>query len=247
VQASSFFAALAIGISLGLLGGGGSILTVPALLYTAGLPPLEATTSSLVVVGFTSLSAALQHLRGGRLQVRGALLFALAGAPFSFLGSLLSRRIPERALLLSFAFLLVAAGLAMALRRDYQPKGEASLGRLLLAGVAVGLLTGILGVGGGFLIVPALVLFADVPIRDAVGTSVAVIAVNCASGFAARLSTTSSVHWKLTFVFTGVAIAGSFAGAALAGRMPVRWLQRSFGVFVIGLACWMIATNLSPA
>ena len=241
---SSLVAALSIGVSLGLLGAGGSILTVPALVYWVGLPPLEATTTSLVVVGLTSLSAALQHARGGHVNLRAALVFAGAGIPSSFLGSLLSRRIPPSALLLSFAFLMVAAGLAMIFRRSDLPSGRASLVRVLSAGFTVGLLTGILGVGGGFLIVPALVLFAQVPMSDAVGTSVAVIAVNCTGGFAGRLSDASSIHWIGALEFSLVAIAGSFLGAALVGRIPVTWLRRAFGVFVIALASYMIAGNL---
>lgn len=238
---SAFFPALAIGVSLGLLGGGGSILTVPALVYWVGLPPIEATTTSLVVVGLTSLSAALQHARGGRVKMRSALVFAASGIPSSYLGSLLSRRVPPHVLLLAFAFLMVAAGLAMLLRPTYQSQGVASLPRVISTGFVVGMLTGVLGVGGGFLIVPALVLFAEVPMADAVGTSVLVIAFNCAGGFAGRLSTASSVHWPLTLAFSGAAVAGSFLGAALVGRIPVNWLRRGFAVFVLALAAYMIA------
>ena len=241
---SSIVAALSIGVSLGLLGGGGSILTVPALVYWVGLPPIEATTTSLVVVGLTSLSAALQHARGGHLNLRAALVFAGAGIPSSYLGSLLSRRIPPPVLLLSFACLMVAAGLAMILRRSYQPSRSASLPRVVAAGFTVGLLTGVLGVGGGFLIVPALVLFAQVPMADAVGTSVLVIAVNCAGGFAGRLSSASSIHWIGALEFSLVAIIGSFIGAGLVGRVPVDWLRRAFGIFVIAIASCMIAANL---
>ncbi|HUJ29083.1 MAG TPA: sulfite exporter TauE/SafE family protein [Myxococcales bacterium] len=241
---SSIVAAFAIGVSLGLLGGGGSILTVPALVYWVGLPPLEATTSSLVVVGLTSLSAALQHFHGGRLQLRPALVFAGAGVPGSFAGSIVSRRIPPQALLVAFALLMAAAGVAMLLRRDYQPAVRASLSRVIPAGLAVGILTGVLGVGGGFLIVPALVLFAGLSMVDAVGTSVAVIAVNCAGGFAGRISAADTVQWKLTLGFSAVAIAGSFAGAALVGRIAVRWLRRGFGAFVLAIAGYMIASTM---
>jgi len=240
VPLSALFPALAIGVSLGLLGGGGSILTVPALVYWVGLPPLEATTTSLVVVGLTSLSAALQHARSGRVRLRAALLFAASGIPSSYLGSLLSRRVPPQVLLLAFAFLMIAAGVAMLLRPSYESRGPASLPRVLSAGFTVGLLTGVLGVGGGFLIVPALVLFAEVPMADAVGSSVLIIAVNCAGGFAGRLSAASAVRWPLTLTFSLTAIAGSFLGAALVGRIPVQWLRRVFAIFVLAIAAYMI-------
>jgi len=241
VPAASFAAAVAIGISLGLLGGGGSILTVPALVYWAGLPPLEATYSSLVVVGLTSLSAALQHAFRGHLNLRAALLFAATGIPASFAGSLLSRRIPEKTLLVLFACVMIVAGLAMLLRRQYQPSGEISLPRVLSAGIGVGVLTGFFGVGGGFLVVPTLVLFAGLPMADAVGTSVAVIAFNCAGGFAGRFSSAAPIHWIGTLEFSLVAIAGSFAGAFLVSRIPVMMLRRLFAVFVLAVATFMIA------
>lgn len=240
MPASSFAAAVAIGISLGLLGGGGSILTVPALVYGAGLAPLEATYSSLVVVGVTSLSAALQHALRGHLNLRAALLFAATGIPASVAGSLLSRRIPERLLLVLFAGVMIAAGIAMLLRRSYQPSQRVSVPRVLAAGIAVGVLTGFFGVGGGFLVVPTLVLFAGLPMADAVGTSVAVIAFNCAAGFAGRFSAAAPIHWKTTLEFSVVAIVGSFLGALLVSRIPVVLLRRMFAIFVLALAAFMM-------
>ena len=240
MPASSFAAAVAIGISLGLLGGGGSILTVPALVYWAGLPPLEATYSSLVVVGLTSASAAVQHGLRRNLDLRAALLFAATGIPASFAGSLLSHRLPPRLLLVLFACVMIAAGVAMVLRRNYQPSAAVSVPRVLAAGIAVGALTGFLGVGGGFLVVPTLVLFAGLPMADAVGTSVAVIAFNCADGFAGRFSSAARIQWLGTLEFSLFAIAGSFAGAWLVSRIPVVLLRRLFGVFVLAVAVFMI-------
>ncbi|MCA1828115.1 MAG: sulfite exporter TauE/SafE family protein [Myxococcales bacterium] len=240
MHAISFAAAVAIGISLGLLGGGGSILTVPALVYWGGLPPLEATYSSLVVVGLTSASAALQHGFRGHLNLRAALLFAATGIPASFAGSLASRRIPEKTLLILFACVMVVAGIAMLLRRSYQPSGDTSVGRVLTAGIGVGILTGFFGVGGGFLVVPTLVLFAGLPMADAVGTSVAVIAFNCAGGFAGRFSSAAPIHWLTTLEFSLVAIAGSFVGAFLVAKIPVLALRRLFAVFVLAVAAFMI-------
>lgn len=239
MPAQALAAAVAIGISLGLLGGGGSILTVPVLVYWARLPPLEATYASLVVVGLTSLSAALQHAARGHLNLRAALLFAATGIPASFMGSLLSRRIPEKTLLILFACLMIVAGLAMLLRRAYRP-GESSVARVLTAGIGVGVLTGFFGVGGGFLVVPTLVLFAGLPMADAVGTSVAVIAFNCAGGFAGRFSSSAPIHWVQTIEFSLVAIAGSFLGAFLVSKTPVLVLRRLFAIFVLGVAAFMI-------
>jgi uncharacterized membrane protein YfcA len=159
-------------------------------------------------------------------------------------GSVLSRSVPPQTLLLAFALLMIAAGAAMLLRREYQPLGKPSIARVVSAGFVVGLLTGVLGIGGGFLIVPALVLFANLSMGSAVGTSVAVIAVNCAGGLMGRLWTPGAVHWALTLGFSAVAIAGSFAGAAMVGRVPVVWLRRAFAVFVLALAGYMIAANL---
>jgi uncharacterized membrane protein YfcA len=240
----AFVAAVAIGISLGLLGGGGSILTVPVLVYWVGLPPLEATYASLVVVGLTSASAAAQHAVRGRMNLRAALLFAATGIPASFAGSLVSKRIHEKTLLILFACVMIVAGLAMLLRRSYQP-GETSVARVLTAGIGVGVLTGFFGVGGGFLVVPTLVLFAGLPMTDAVGTSVAVIAFNCAGGFAGRFSADAPIHWLSTLEFSLVAIAGSFAGAFLVSRIPVMMLRRLFGVFVLAVAVFMIAREAS--
>ena len=241
---SSFAAAAAIGISLGLLGGGGSILTVPALVYWAGMPAAEATYSSLVVVGLTSASAAAQHAARSHLHTRAALLFAATGIPAAFVGSLLSRRIPDRTLLVLFALLMVAAGLAMLLRRSYAPSGDPSVARVLFAGIGVGILTGFFGVGGGFLVVPTLVLFAGLPMADAVGTSVAVIAFNCVGGFAGRFSAATPIRWLPTLEFSAVAIAGSFAGASLVQKTPVLLLRRLFAVFVLAIAAFMIAKEL---
>jgi uncharacterized membrane protein YfcA len=236
----AFAAAVAIGISLGLLGGGGSILTVPVLVYWARMPPLEATYSSLVVVGLTSSSAAVQHAIRGHLNLRAALLFAATGIPASFVGSLLSRRLPGKALLLLFACVMIVAGLAMLFRRQYTPTGEVSVARVLAAGIGVGVLTGFFGVGGGFLVVPTLVLFAGLPMADAVGTSVAVIAFNCAGGFAGRFSSAAPIHWIQTIEFSLVAIGGSFVGAFLVSKTPVLTLRRLFAVFVLGVAAFMI-------
>lgn len=236
---SAFASALGIGLSLGLLGGGGSILTVPALKYLGGLQPFQATTASLVVVGLTSATGAVQHVRRGNFDLRAAAMFIASGIPGAFVGSILSRGIAERTILLLFAGVMLAAGLMMLFRGTVVPGPRVSTPRVIAAGAVVGLLTGFLGIGGGFLIVPALVLFAGVPMAQAIGTSLVVIAFNCVSGFAGRYAT--PIDWPSTLLFSAIAIGGSLAGAWLVPRTRPTWLRRGFAVFVLCLGVFMIA------
>ena len=146
--------------------------------------------------------------------------------------------------MLLFAGVMMAAGMAMLVRVRHQPAFDVSVPRILAAGLAVGLITGFFGVGGGFLVVPTLVIFARVPVVDAVGTSLAVIAFNCAGGFVGRLADAPSIHWLATLAFSGVAIGGSFAGAALASRASSDGLRRSFGAFVLGVAVFVVVKTV---
>jgi hypothetical protein len=196
-------------------------------------------------VGLTGLSGAIQHALRGNLDRRAALLFAATGIPGSYVGSLQSRSIPAGTLLLLFSCVMIAAGLAMLLGRVYEPGERVSVTRVLASGAGVGLLTGFFGVGGGFLIVPTLVLFAGVPMARAVGTSLAVIAINCAGGFLGRLG--NPIDWRATLVFSLVAIGGSFAGSSLVSRLSGRSLRRAFAVFILGLAAFMIRGELGRA
>ena len=176
-----------IGLSLGLIGGGGSIITVPVLVYVLGVPAHRAIGMSLAVVGSTALVGALLHHRRGAVAWRTGSVFAVSGIASAYLGSKLTRLVAAPVLLLLFGCLMLVVATVMLTRKhptDDAPAHVPSLPREILAGLGVGFLTGFLGVGGGFLIVPALVLFGGLAMKDAIGTSLFVIAVNCASGLA---------------------------------------------------------------
>lgn len=239
-----------IGLSLGLLGGGGSILTVPALVYVVGKSPHEAVTISLVVVGLNCLSGVGFHARAGALSGRTALCFGGAGMATAYLAASLSRGIPETALMLMFATVMLVVGGLMLFRRGRAERpGGARRGGLavtLASGAGVGLLTGFLGVGGGFLIVPALVLLVGLPMREAVGTSLLVIAMNCLAGLLGHLGGPPP-DLGLLLVFGLAGVAGTYSGSRLARSVEPARLQQSFAVFVIVLALALLADNLGKA
>ncbi len=238
--------ALLIGVSLGLLGGGGSILTVPILVYVLKLEPRDAIATSLLVVGVTSAAAMLSHARAGRVEVRTGLLFGAASMAGAYAGGRLAHFLPAKGLLLAFTAMMFVTALAMMRRR----RGEAppptappslrgaALARASALGVAIGLLTGVIGAGGGFVIVPALVLFSGLPMRTAVGTSLLVIAMNSLGGFAGSLGD-AKIPWTLALAITGASVLGSFGGTALAGRIPPESLRKGFAWFVLAMALGM--------
>ena len=235
-----------IGVSLGLLGGGGSILAVPLLVAVARVPPREAVGMSLAVVGATSLFAAVLHARAGNVDLRAAALFSLFGAGGAFGGARLSRGVSPEILLLLFSFVMVTAGLAMLRPRG---AGVARTGRgqawhrLAPVGIGLGLLTGFLGVGGGFLAVPALVLFGGLAMPAAVGTSLVVIAVNSAAGFLGTLGS-GSLDLPLMAAFVVTAVAGAFAGQRLSSRVDPRTLRFWFGLLVVLLGIVFLGRSL---
>lgn len=238
-----------IGLLLGLLGGGGSILTIPVLTWVAGFSPAEAITASLVVVGTTSAVSTVAHARAGRVAWRTGLLFGATGVVGAFGGGLLARLIPGSVLMLLFAVLMLVAAAAMI--RGRRSEGNAAAGgprspAWLLAGIGlgVGVLTGLIGAGGGFLIVPALALFAGLAMPQAVGTSLLVITVNSAAGLAGHLTSSTSLDWPLVAAVTVVAIVGSLAGARLVAHIPAAALRRWFGVFVLVMGVLVLAQNL---
>jgi uncharacterized membrane protein YfcA len=236
-----------VGVSLGLLGGGGSILAVPLLVYVAQLDVRVSVAMSLAVVGATALVASLAHARRGRVEWRAAALFGISGMIGASLGARLTPLVAPRVLLLLFALLMLAVGGLMVRGRRAAggviPPGPAAVGPVLAAGLAVGVLTGFLGVGGGFLIVPALTLFAHLPIHVAVGTSLLVIAANSAAGLVSHLGQ-ESVPAGLTLAFTAVAVLGALAGERLASRTSPERLRRAFGVFVVLVGLALAAANL---
>lgn len=241
---------LAIGVSLGLVGGGGSILAVPVLVYVLGEPVKAATTESLLIVGTTALLGSLDHARAGRVRWRVALAFGVPGAVGSLGGTALNRLVGSRLLLLAFAVLLVLAAAAMVRgrgeprRAETAPRGTGLWLRIVPAGLATGVLTGFFGVGGGFAIVPALTLLLALPLRAAVGTSLAVIALTSAAAFAAHLST-GSIDWAIAGVFTGAAVAGAVGGSRLGPRVPVHRLAQGFAALVVGVAGFLVAKNVA--
>lgn len=243
--------AVLIGVSLGLLGGGGSILTVPILAYVAGLPTKEAIAASLVVVGVTSALGAVSHARAGRVRWHTGVRFGAAGMAGAFLGGLLGGHVPSTVLMVAFALMMIATSVAMLRSRRGAPAKEGptrepSAGRIVLEGLAVGLVTGLVGAGGGFLVVPALALLAGLPMPVAVGTSLVVIAMKSFAGLAGYL-TSVSLDWALVGGVTLAAVLGSLLGARAAGHLPEQALRTGFGVFVLAMGALVLVQELPGA
>jgi uncharacterized membrane protein YfcA len=255
-----------IGLSLGALGGGGSILAVPALVYGAGQDPKAATTTSLFLVGVASLVGMGTHWRGGRVRVGTGIFFGLAGIGGSIAGSALNRQIDPDLLLLGFSGLVFVAAWRMITACPTCTKaGEAAVIEVaapggvlrsttavrttpmridvrtvvvvLAAGTAVGFLTGLFGVGGGFVIVPALTLALKLPMPEAIGTSLLVIAINSGVALTSRLAT-SSIDWAVTLPFVVAAIAGVLTGGHIADRLDARRSLRWFAALLVAVATY---------
>lgn len=263
---------LLIGMSLGALGGGGGVLVVPALVYVLGQTAQEATTGSIVIVGITAVAGATARLRGGLVDWKTGLAFGVIGIPAAYGGTLLNHHVPQRALLLAFAALTLAAALAMLLGNrssgvDDQdgdlvsagvpttsfprsvPGADAALltagrvtrsrqrrgvlvSKIVACGLVVGFLTGFLGVGGGFLVVPALVIALRMPMNFAVGTSLMIIAVNSVSSLLARVGV-AHFDWKVLVPFTLAAIIASVGGKHVADGLSGAVLTRAFAVLLV--------------
>lgn len=233
-----------IGAVVGALGGGGSVLAVPALVFGVGLSPHDATAASLVVVGVTAAVAAAAAARNGTVRWRSALLLTAAGLPASLLGTHLSSRVPARTLLLAFAALLLLAA-ALLLRRaapepaepaaPAAPRAAGRWVRVLATGTTIGALTGFFGVGGGFVLVPMLVLVLAFPMADAVGTSLLVIALTSAVSLGARASS-ASVPVAVVAPFAAAATVAALGGQRLSRRLPTEVLTRAFAVLLLAVA-----------
>lgn len=236
--------AATIGLSLGLLGGGGSILTVPVLVYVLGYEAKPAIAMSLPVVGITSLVGAVLHWRLGNVRVRTALAFGLLAMAGAFAGARLAGWMSGSAQLASLAAVMTVAAVSMFRGTPARAERPTAAHPALLAAVAlgVGVLTGVVGIGGGFLVVPALVLLARVPMREAVGTSLLVIAMNAASGFAGYLGTVA-LDWTFLAGFTAASVVGALAGTALASRVPQAALKRGFAVFLFAMSGFVLYRN----
>jgi uncharacterized protein len=226
---TALIGAVAIGLALGLTGAGGSILTLPVLVYLAGISPRDAVPLSLFIVGTVALIGALQRARSGEIHWQAVLWFSLSGMAGAALGAMFTGRVPQEALLVSFAVLMVVVAWRMVATQPEEAPDHSDCRplRCLLVGGGVGVLTGFLGVGGGFLLVPALIRFARLPMRTATGTSLALIAVNSAAGFTAHLGRTT-VDWRIAGVFSAVAIAGVLVGGRLASKLPAARLRQGF-------------------
>lgn len=245
--------ALLIGVALGLLGGGGSILAVPLLVYVAGADPKDAIAMSLFVVGATSLAALVSHARGGRVRWKVGVVFGVASMAGAYVGGRLAEFVPGSILLTAFAAMMLVTAVAMirGRRNGDADEGEGSGGRLrvvrvLVQGVGVGLVTGLVGAGGGFLVVPALVLLGGMPMTAAVGTSLLVIAMNSFAGFAGHL-TSAQIDWRLTLAVTAAAIVGAVLGGVLAGKVPQAALRKGFGWFVLAMGVVVLAQSVLGA
>jgi hypothetical protein len=271
-------ASLLVGVLLGLLGGGGSILTVPLLVYVLGVEPRTAIAMSLVVVGVTSASGAALHAHAGRVRWRTAFVFGAGGMAGAFLGGRLNPLLSPTVLLLLFAGVMVAAAVAMLLRREATvPPSPSALGeparvlpqathqeslvgepsasrphaepalpvaRVLAQGAAVGLLSGLVGTGGGFLIVPALTL-VGLPTQVATATSLVVISLQCAAGLLGHLGHID-LPWALTGGVLAAAMTGSLLGGRLSGLVPPATLRRGFAGFVLVTAALLLVAQ-APA
>ena len=257
-----FAAAIVIGISLGLIGGGGSILTVPVLVYILGVNPVLATAYSLFVVGSTSLVGAATYMRKGLVNYKTALVFAVP----SFIAVFLTRKFLVPALpdplftvgeaiitknigiMIFFALIMLAASYSMITTKkcvdcDEDEPVAFNFPMIALEGSVVGVITGIVGAGGGFLIIPALVLLAKLPMKMAVGTSLLIIAAKSLIGFLGDLST-QTIDWQLLLIFTALSIVGIFIGSALSKKINEEILKTGFGWFVLAMGIYIITKEL---
>ncbi len=255
-----YIGALIVGLTLGLLGGGGSILTVPILVYLLGINPVVATAYSLFVVGTTSLVGAIRNISKGMVDIKVAVVFAIP----AFIAVYLTRRylvpaIPEEifsigdfvmtknlGIMLFFALIMVAASYSMIKGRkekEVDPNAKLKIPLIILEGAVVGILTGIVGAGGGFLIIPALVLFANLPMKRAVATSLLIIAVKSLIGFLGDVQNLA-IDWNFLLTFTGLSIVGIFIGIYLNRFINEKSLKKAFGWFVLAMGIYIITKEL---
>jgi uncharacterized membrane protein YfcA len=241
--------ALGVGLVLGLLGGGGSILAVPIFLYVFHVPPKPAIAMSLVVVGMSAFIGFLTHWRQGTVNVRIAAMFGLLAMMGSFAGARVARFVPAAMQLGLFATFAFTGALLMLRDSMRPPRGPAAsidsasaLQFSPLLGVealAVGVLTSLIGAGGGFVIVPALVLLANVPVQQAVGSSLLIIAMNASSGVAGYIGQVA-FDWRLLGWFTGVAAIGAIAGTRFMRRLPAARIKQGFAIMILVLGTYLV-------
>ena len=244
-----YFLALVVGVFLGLFGGGGSILTVPILVYIMGINPISATAYSLFIVGVASLFGTQRYISSKQINVKIGLIFAIP----SFIGVFSSRKwllpaLPdvmefsetvfitkETLILILFAIIMLLASLSMIF--SWQPKALQANNNyhwIIVDGLIVGIVTGLVGAGGGFLIVPALILFTNIDMKEAVGTSLMIITIKSLFGFMGELS--NPIDWNLLLLFSTLSIAGIYIGIVVSKRLNSYVLKKSFGIFVLIMA-----------
>ena len=254
-----YFASILIGLTLGLIGGGGSILTVPILVYLFQIDPENATSYSLFIVGITALVGSYRHFKLGNLQVKSALFFAIPSV-FSllFVRKLVLPNIPEilfsihqlevtknLLIMIVFAILMIAASISMIRKsKGDQIKSTLNIPRLAIIGFLVGFVTGFLGAGGGFLIIPALLFFANLPMKQAVGTSLLIICINSIIGFTGDLINGISINYQLLLTITAIAIVGMLIGTQLSKKIDGSKLKPAFGWFVLVMGIYIISKEL---
>ncbi|HTI10387.1 MAG TPA: sulfite exporter TauE/SafE family protein [Puia sp.] len=262
MEIAGYVASALIGISLGLIGGGGSILTMPVLVYLFNVAPALATSYSLFVVGSSSLVGAWKSYKNGLVSIKTALLFGMSSIGTVFLTrKFIMPAIPEqighvgsytitKALLIMvlFAVLMLVAAVSM-IRSKTKGKADAvrdkniPLPGLLLNGLGIGLVTGLLGAGGGFLLIPSLVLLVKLPMKEAVGTSLLIIALNSLIGFTGDLGH-HIIEWRLLLTISLLAIAGIFVGSIISKRMSGEKLKAGFGWFVLAMGIYIIVREM---
>ncbi|MCC5580191.1 sulfite exporter TauE/SafE family protein [Microtetraspora sp. AC03309] len=242
--------AVVVGLTLGLFGGGGSILTVPLLVYLAGVPAKAAIAMSLFVVAVTSAVSAVGHARAGRIRWKTGLIFGVAGMAGAYGGGLIGPHLPSAVLLAAFALMMLATAAAMIRGRTVPERASAHtdlpIAHVLAEGVVVGLVTGLVGAGGGFLVVPALVLLGGMPMSMAVGTSLVVIALKSLAGLAGYLQTVP-IDWTTALPVTAAAVVGGLVGGRLAGRIQADRLRKGFGWFVLVMGGFVLVQQAPPA
>ncbi|HOP44231.1 MAG TPA: sulfite exporter TauE/SafE family protein [Flavobacteriales bacterium] len=265
METLGYIGAIVMGLSLGLIGGGGSILTVPILVYLFSVDAVLATAYSLFIVGLTSLIGSFSHMRLGNIHWRTAIVFgipsilavyatraflvpALPDPLFTLGGTEISKSL---GILVLFALLMLAASFSMI--RKGKPKAAPDPSKeqrfnyplILGEGIVVGTITGLVGAGGGFLIIPALVLLAGLPMKQAVGTSLIIIAAKSLIGFTGDLKGHEVIDWNFLLVFSVIAVGGIIAGSILSKRIPNEKLKPAFGWFVLVMGIYIIGRELS--